>query len=181
MKFIDLFIVFNILFLTAFGQTNVNHAPEKNNNNKIIVETMDGIKCTGLLIDCSDYILEIQLWNITDSALLSPFYFKVSDNVYRVLIEHVNTVAISKGKRIGFTTAAGAFSGGIVLGSAGYQIANSNEENDYNFRAISAMGVGFAAGIVIGAPIGFFAGLFTRKKISINGNGTNTSKLKKYF
>ncbi len=105
---------------------------------------MDGIKYTGQLIDCTEYILEIQLWNTTDSALSSHYYFKVSDYIYRVLIKHVKTVAISKGKGIGFAKGAGAISGGITFGSIGYHIANTGEEYDETFRAITAMGVGLA-------------------------------------
>jgi hypothetical protein len=98
-------------------------------------------------------------------------------------VEHIKSVTISKGKGIARSTFTGAVSGGVLLGSAAFAVEyNEYEEEPNNYtNAIKGFGIGFGAGVVIGAPIGFFTGLFRRNKIHINGNSANMSQLQTYF
>ena len=166
-----------VLFIQAtccFGQ-DVPLLSKKGRRANIEIITFDGLKINGRVADITlDYIL-LDAKRYNPPAALSAYYIRNEGTYYKIDVEYIKLVMVRARRKVARSAIGGAASGALLAGG----VVTNNPTNEGDLLDIA---YATAAGFSIGGVVGFFKGLFRRKKrILILGNSIKLIELLNYY
>ncbi|MEO7310392.1 MAG: hypothetical protein ABIX01_08350 [Chitinophagaceae bacterium] len=114
----------------------------------------------------------------SDSAL-KQFYLRSNYDEHAINISYLRSVTIKPGRVLGINTLMGLTLFGLAGSTFAYN-ASRNQGHDF-FTNVGNGAIGLGLGALLGATSGFVLGIFSRKKIYINGSTTQLQKVAQYI
>lgn len=177
-RLVSLFLVL-LAGMDAAAQSTGEAYPVQSKNKRhanIVVVSADGKKFKGRMIHVSqDYI-------VFDAAgynsYLDPqaYYLRPEGNYYRMDLEYIYSIAITRTRSVGSATLMGATSGAVLFALV---VASTISEPPFN--TLGEIASGGAVCISLGTIAGLISGLVHKKNFLIRGDRLELARLANYF
>jgi hypothetical protein len=175
----SLIFIFLCSATSVAGQEELLSLTSDGKRSNILVESREAIKIRARLKYLSNTSIILDASKRTPAVDLNKYYIRPYGDFYRVDVEYIKSISINKGKKLSQSAMSGGVLGAITIATLSSKAAQS-EGLDFA-ESLGQTLLGGAVGLVVGSFVGGVYGLFTRKKIVINGQSLNLYKLEPYF
>ncbi len=173
-------LLFIITTFISTAQTTGNYSTAETRHKKhanITIEAFDGNKFKGRMVRIAYDCIVLDASQYNPPAELQHYYLRPENDNYRIDLEYIKTVTITRGRQIGSQTLGGAAIGVGLIIISGLSFLSK----DPFYDSFGEWAKGAAYSVEVGTIAGFFYGLIHRRRININGSYQRIKKLKEYY